>query len=194
MTADNYRLSSLGGSPRGRRRGRRAPHLNPGGRAAGVNNSSKKRRGDRGSRRGPPFGLQEPQLVGEGVSNFHMPVGKDQDLSDGLRHGDPVQLGELPAAEQGLHPGAAQGRGLVCLGELLQLGADRPLLPLVVLPVAEVVLPAEQAVLVVLVGFALTTPKRTNLSGRLLSIGKYWRILWNVRRSAMSNSFTKSCR
>ena len=101
-----------------------------------------------------------------------MSVLEDSDLLNRLRHSDAIQFGQLPIAEQCLHPGVVQRVGLSGLGELLQLGVERFLLALIVLPVTEIVLPAQQAVLVVLIGalFAFLYPLQPDLQPALLRL------------------------
>lgn len=99
-----------------------------------------------------------------------MSILEDSDLFDRLRHSDAIQFGQLPIAEQRLHPGVVQRTGLPGLGELLQLNMEGFLLTFIVLPVTEIVLPAQQAVLVVLIGALLRSRIRSRLiSSRLCS-------------------------
>ncbi|PSL08908.1 hypothetical protein EI53_02038 [Fusobacterium naviforme] len=80
-----------------------------------------------------------------------MPILKNQNLLYSLRHGDPVQCGQLPLPEQRIHP-RVSAAVLPITGELLQLGVQLSLLALIVLLIAEKVLPADKPLPVILVG------------------------------------------
>ena len=71
-------------------------------------------------------------------------IWKDPDLPDGLGHGDPVQLGEFPLPEQGVHPGPAEGIVLLLPGELGELAGQGLDLCFIVRLIGQIVCPAEK--------------------------------------------------